>query len=238
MPTTADSPKCFAEIGGRRILDWILDALRAGGVDEVCFIGGYRMDSVQAEYPEFSFRHNVDWENNNILASLMCAEDLMDAPFLCAYSDILFTADVVRGLITSEADIALGLDTDWVEHYKPRSHHPPDDAEKATVDAGRVTRVHRDVAPANAYGEFIGVAKFSTVGASQLKQHYHRCREACAGRPFREAAVFEKAYLIQLLQEMIERDVSMVHVDTPGHYREIDTQEDLDLAQRLWNPPS
>ena len=26
MPTTADTPKCFAEVGGRRLLDWALDA--------------------------------------------------------------------------------------------------------------------------------------------------------------------------------------------------------------------
>ena len=26
MPTTADTPKCFAEVGGRRILDWALAA--------------------------------------------------------------------------------------------------------------------------------------------------------------------------------------------------------------------
>ena len=125
-----------------------------------------------------------------------------------------------------------------MEHYKPRSHHPPDDAEKATVDTGRVTRVHRDVPPADAYGEFIGVAKFSALGASQLTQHYRRCREAYAGRPFRDAAVFEQAYLIQLLQDMIEQGTPMGHVDTPGHYREIDTQQDLELAQRLWNPPA
>jgi len=236
MPNTENCPKCFAKVQDRRILDWILDALRAGGVDDVCFIGGYRMESVQAEYPEFTFRHNEDWEHNNILASLMCAEDLMDGPFLSAYSDILFTGDVVRRLIESDADIALGLDTAWEEHYKPRSHHPPHDAEKATADGGRVTRLHRDIASVDAYGEFIGVAKFSALGASQLREHYHRCRAAFTGRPFREAAVFEQAYLIQLLQDMLEQGLSMAHADTPGHYREIDTQQDLDLAQDLWNP--
>ena len=33
MPTTADTPKCFAEVGGRRVLDWALAALRANGVE-------------------------------------------------------------------------------------------------------------------------------------------------------------------------------------------------------------
>jgi len=29
MPLTDDTPKCYAEVGGRRIIDWTLDALGA-----------------------------------------------------------------------------------------------------------------------------------------------------------------------------------------------------------------
>ncbi|HJQ59564.1 MAG TPA: NTP transferase domain-containing protein [Vineibacter sp.] len=234
MPSTADAPKCFAEVQGTRIIDWIVRALRAGGATEICFIGGYRIEGVRAYYPDFVFRENTDWPNNNILASLMCAEDLMDRPFLTSYSDILYTAEVVRGLVDTTADIALGIDTDWVEHYRPRSQHPPHDAEKVTAANGKVTRVHRGIAAADAYGEFIGVARFSSAGAWALRDLFHRRRAECAGRPYREAGVFEKAYLIHLLQDMIEQGTEIGHVDTPGRYREIDTQEDLDLAQRLW----
>ena len=141
MPTTEDAPKCFAEIRGKRILDWTLDALRGGGCTEIVFIGGYRIESVKRDYPDFIFRENKDWENNNILVSLMCAEDLMDRPFVTSYSDILFTKDVVRGLVQSKDELALGIDTDWREHYKPRTQHPPHDAEKVITRGGKVERV-------------------------------------------------------------------------------------------------
>ena len=78
------------------------------------------------------------------------------------------------------------------------------------------------------------MAKFSVRGAEQLREHYHRCRRHHAGGPFREAKVFEKAYLIHLYQEMIEAGVTMAHVDTPGSYWEIDTQQDFDLARAGW----
>ena len=81
---------------------------------------------------------------------------------------------------------------------------------------------------------YIGVAKFSASGGAQLREHYHRCRGVCQGGPFREAPAFEKAYLIHLFQEMIEAGERFVHVDTPGGYMEIDTQQDFDLAQRFW----
>ena len=78
------------------MLDWGLQALAANGITDICFIGGYQIEKVRRDYPQFTFRHNADWENNNILASLMHAEDLMEEPFVCCYSDILFTGDVVQ----------------------------------------------------------------------------------------------------------------------------------------------
>ena len=234
MPTTADSPKCFAEVQRKRILDWALQALSANGVSDICFIGGYQIEKVKADYPQFTFRENVDWENNNILASLMCAEDLMDVPFISTYSDCLFNADVVRRLLANPADIALSVDTDWLKRYEHRSHHPPDDAEKVTTANGLVARVHRGIDVDAASGEFTGVAKFSVQGASVLREYYHRRKAQFAGKPYREAAVFEKAYLIHLLQDMIESGVAMSHADTPGNYIEIDTQQDFEQAQTAW----
>ena len=234
MPTTENVPKCFAVVHGKRLLDWILDALAAGGVTDVCFIGGYRVEAVEREYPQFTFRYNRDWEQNNILVSLMCAEDLMDRPFVTTYSDILYTGAIVRDLVASPADIAIGMDTDWRTHYRPRTQHPPHDAEKALMKDGRVVRVQREIPYEDATGEFIGVAKFSARGGALLREHYHRRRQEFLDKPYRGAATFQKAYLIHLFQDMIEQGVPFGHADTHGQYREIDTQEDLDLAQRGW----
>lgn len=234
MPTTADAPKCYAQVQGKSLLDWAVSAFAVNDLNKICFIGGYQIDLVRRDYPQFEFRHNADWPNNNILASLLYAEDLMTEPFICAYSDILFTPKVIEQLAASTADIALGVDTAWLKRYESRTQHPSDDAEKVTVQNGRVTRVHRNIAEADAYGEYIGVAKFSAAGATQLREHYHRRQREFVGKPYREAKVFEKAYLIHLLQDMIESGVSMSHVDTPGGYIEVDTQEDFEYARNHW----
>jgi len=234
MPTTADAPKCFAEVSGQRILDWTVQAFAENDIDEICFIGGYQIEKVQEQYPKFTFRHNDNWQNNNILASLFYAEDLMAEPFICCYSDILFTPGAIEVALKNDQDIALVVDTDWLERYTMRSEHPSDDAEKVTIEGDRVTSIHRDIAEADAYGEYIGVARFSSVGAASLREHYHRCQQQFSGKPWREAVSFEKAYKILLLQEMLEHQVPMVHVDTPGGYIEIDTQQDFDYAREHW----
>ena len=234
MPTTADTPKCYAEVHGQRLLDWTLKAFSAAGVDDICFIGGYQIEKVQRDYPDFAFRHNDQWEHNNILASLMYAQDLMDDGFICCYSDILFTSELIQSLLSHPASIALSVDTSWLDRYRYRTQHPPDDAEKVTVKNGYVTRIHRGIEPKQAHGEYTGVAKFSAAGARQLKQQYHRAREHFAGSPFREAAVFEKAYLIHLLQQMIEEGSEMAHADSANSYMEVDTQQDFELARQNW----
>jgi choline kinase len=234
MPTTADVPKCFAEISGKRMIDWAVDAFRANGIDRVCFIGGYQIEKVKEAYPKFTFRLNPDWEHNNILASLFYAQDLMDEPFICCYSDVLFTPDIVARLAAAPVDMALGVDTAWLERYEARTEHPPDDAEKVTVKNGCVTRVDRKIPEPEAYGEYIGVAKFSAAGAEKLRQYYNRRRDEFAGQPWRDARVFEKAYKILLFQDMIEQGERFGHVDTPGGYIEVDTQQDFDYARQHW----
>jgi choline kinase len=234
MPTTADAPKCFAEVAGKRLIDWAVEAFSENSLNDVCFIGGYQIDKVKSDYPMFTFRHNTEWEHNNILASLFCAADLMDEPFICCYSDILFTADVIGRLAAAKDDMALGVDTAWLTRYEERTDHPPDDAEKVTVANGRVTRVHRQIPQSEAYGEYIGVAKFSAAGAARLRDYYRRVQQAFTGRPWREATIFEKAYKILLFQEMIEAGERFAHVDTPGGYIEVDTQQDFEYARQHW----
>ena len=234
MPTTADTPKCFAEVNGRRLLDWALAAFADAGITDVCFIGGYQIEKVKRDYPHLTFRHNAGWEHNNILLSLMHAEDQMSDGFICCYSDILFTGDVVRRALRNPHDIVLSVDTQWLARYQHRTQHPPDDGEKVTVQNGIVTRVHRGIPPLEAHGEYTGIAKFTPTGAALLREHFAAAKAKHAGKPFREAAVFEKAYLILLYQEMIDAGVTFAHADTPGNYMEVDTQEDFELARRYW----
>jgi choline kinase len=233
---TDTQPKCYATVGGRRILDWALEAFDRAGLHENTFIGGYQIDLIRRDYPQLRFRHNADWQNNNILLSLFHAEDDMNQGFVCSYADILFRDSIVRDALNHPGDIVVCVDTHWRDRYADRTQHPEHDAEKVRVVAGgdRVAHIHRDIPSADADGEYIGVAKFSPRGAALLRDHFHRVQNEFAGKPWREAKVFEKAYLILLIQEMIERGVAVHFVATHGDYMEIDTEEDYALANRDW----
>ncbi len=235
MPHTADAPKCYAEVKGKRILDWGLEALASAGLDDVVFIGGYRIEMIREAYPHFTFCHNADWQNNNILESLMHAADHMDDGFVCAYSDILYTPRSVQELVKSPHDMTLVCDTDWRARYVARTDHPEDDGEKIKRDGStRVAAINRTMPSDHAYGEYIGVARFTPGGAATLRAHYDETKSQFGNGPFQGAKTFRKAYLIDLFQHMIEAGEEFHVLPTHGGYMEIDTNQDFQIAREDW----
>jgi choline kinase len=235
MPLTEDTPKCFAEVQGRRLLDWAQEAFAAAGLADLVFIGGYQIDRVRAAYPALTFCHNAGWERNNILASLFHAEEHMADGFICAYSDILYRPEILQRLHAAAGDVTLVIDTAWRDRYSHRSQHPEDDAEKVLANGHRITAIGREIPSESAHGEYIGVARFSPAGAAALRRHYHRVRAEHGDGPFQRARTVQNAYLIDLFQELLDRGEVLEKLDTHGGYMEIDTTEDYQLACEHWN---
>jgi choline kinase len=235
-PETAELPKTLVQVMGRPMLDWILEAFAAAGIrrSDVVFVCGYARDVIRARYPEFTFVENRDWAYNNILASLLCAREYLEDGFLSSYSDIVYDAAIVQKLVASSRDIVLGCDTNWRRRYVGRTLHPESDAEKMRAEGERVTALSRTIPSRDAQGEFIGVMKLSPAGAKELISAFDRARDQFAGRTWREGRSFEKAYLIDQLADMLEHGTPMHRENTPGAYMEIDTEQDLAMAERWW----
>jgi choline kinase len=235
-PETDEIPKTLVPVMGRPMLDWILEALGAAGFTrkDVVFVCGYRAEVVRSRYPEFSYVENRDWENNNILLSLLCAREHLAGGFVSTYADIVYRGSTVAKLCASPHDKVLACDTDWRRRYRDRSQHPETDGEKLLAAGGKVTRISRRIDAAEATGEFIGVGRFSADGARELVEAFDAARQAHAGTTWREGRTFERAYLIDLFADMIERGSEFHEVETHGGYMEIDTREDLACAAKWW----
>lgn len=233
---TDDLPKTLVEVMGRPMLEWILEALRAAGFrrQDVVFICGYRAEIIKTRYPEFTYVTNHDWQNNNILLSLMMARDYLKDGFVSTYGDIVYEGEIVQKLVASTADITLGCDTAWRRRYVGRTQHPETDAEKLRADGKRVSELSRMIAGEQADGEFIGVMKASAGGARSLLQAFDWAERRHAGGVFREGRSFQKAYLIDLLAEMLAQGTPIERENTAGGYMEIDTLQDLSMSTRWW----
>ena len=233
---TDDIPKTLVEVMGRPMLEWILEAFESAGLKrkDVVFVCGYRAEVIKARYPEFTYVTNHDWQNNNILLSLLMAREYLGEGFVSTYGDIVYEGAVVQKLVASTADIALGCDTAWRRRYVGRTQHPETDAEKLRAAGKRVVELSRTIPSEQADGEFIGVMKLSQAGSVDFLDAFDQAERAYGGGMFREGRSFQKAYLIDLLSEMLEQGSPMQREDTAGGYMEIDTVQDLSMAEKWW----
>lgn len=234
---TSEIPKTLVPVMGRPMLDWVLDALAEGGFQrqDVVFVCGYAEHAVRERYPDLTYVRNADWQNNNILLSLLYAREFLREGFLSTYADIVYEGAIVRRLVENPHEIALGCDTEWRRRYTTRTQHPESDAEKLRAEGSRVVEVSRRIPSGHATGEFIGVMKVEPTGAERLLEAYDDAESKFRGRVYREGRTFEKAYLIDLLADMLEHGTQMHRENTRGGYMEIDTLEDLAQAERWWH---
>jgi len=255
-PETAEIPKCMVPVAGRPILHRQLAALADAGVTDFVIVRGYLGDRIFAPGFALRFVDNPDWANNNILASLLYAEHEMDSGFVFSYSDIVFAPAHAQQIARSTADVALIVDRRWSDTYVGRNHHPIAEAELASVrqtPAGPIVdRVGKLVVPpSEATGEFTGLAKFSAVGASELRRVWRdalrrggdapnrgdgesgEVGEVGLEQPFGRAAKLRQAYLSDALNALVTRGFAPTPVLVDGRWREIDTEEDLSRAHAV-----
>ena len=230
-PYTDDRPKCLLDIGGRTILQRAIDALRQNGIEEIAVVRGYRSELIN--YPDVIYYENPGYMENNILESLFCAEAEMDDGFIVSYADILYGGDIVAKLVSSSGDIALVVDIEWGRRYRGRDQHPVAEAELVRVENGRVAAIGKGVvAPEEAYGEFIGLARFSRSGAEAIRAAYNGILTECPDSRFQRSSSLKTAYLSDMFQELIDSGHVVKTVDIEGGWIEIDTPQDLEEARK------
>lgn len=230
-PYTDDKPKCLLDIGGKTILQRAIDALRQNGIEEIIVVRGYRGEMINLT--DVTYYENPRFMENNILESLFCAEAEMDEGFVFSYSDILYSSEVVSKLMVSRADTALTVDIGWMQRYKGRDQHPISEAELVTVKDGRVVKIGKGIIDlGQAHGEFIGLAKFTELAVESMKKAYHRASGKGKTKPFQQAISLEKAYMTDMIQELIDTGCAVKTVDIKGGWVEIDTPQDVEEAHR------
>lgn len=83
VPITLNTPKPLVRVSGVRIIDTLLDAVQAVGIDDIIVVRGYlgeQFDQLLYRYPQIRFVENNGYnESNNILSVLKVAGLLQNA---------------------------------------------------------------------------------------------------------------------------------------------------------------
>ena len=231
MPETEHVPKCLVgEIGGRRLLDWLLDAFSRAGVEDIVFVGGYRLDAVRTLYPDLRYYENPHWDSTEMLASLMCAAPEFTGELLVSYTDLLYTSCLVERLLASEGEATLAVDPGWRSRYVGRADELAPAAETVELQGSSVHWVGKHSAERAGDAEFVGLARFSSDVTERARSIYAH-RQEVPRAPFQQAPDLPMSRLTDLLQELIDDGVDVGSVVVDGAWFELDTLHDLEQAR-------
>jgi len=135
-------------------------------------------------------------------------------------------------LMVNDADVALVVDRDWRRRYVSRTLHLESQADKVVVDRGCVIDVGKHILSNDAYGEFIGLAKFSQEAARLMCDRYFQIRKSYLIRSFHTASNIRTAYFYDMVQELVDLGVLVESVDIQGGWDELDTPQDKKRVQQ------
>lgn len=237
LPLTNDTPKCLLDVGGKNILQRQREAFRLAGIRDIALVKGYKQEKIRL--PSLRYYINDDYRNNNILCSLMYAEAEMNEEFIATYSDIIFTDDVVKQLMRESSPIAIVVDVEWKDYYEGRTDHGLEQAENVVISEDQnVFKIGKhineaDCAAGHQLGEFIGMFKCTKEGAKIFREYFHRAKKEFFGKPFMRASVFNKAYVSDFIQYLVDNNIKIKCVVIRKGWYEIDTIQDLERVKNL-----
>jgi L-glutamine-phosphate cytidylyltransferase len=207
-------PKCLYEVAGQTLLERQLAALLEAGLKEIVIVVGYEAESIRRECPSnVSFVVNSRFEETSSLYSLWMAREHLVDGFIVLNCDVLFHPQLLTKLISSPFEDALLVDL-----IDKKANHLGDEEMKVKVENGLVVDIRKDMDPAEADGENVGIVKFSSAGARRLVDEMDSLisrgfERDWAPRAFREFALQFPLHAIST------EDLPWIEIDFPEDYR-------------------
>ncbi|MBN4049047.1 phosphocholine cytidylyltransferase family protein [archaeon AH-315-M20] len=234
---TKDIPKCMLEFNGKTLIEIQVETLRACGINDIVIVKGYMPDKIQISGVKYYV--NEDYENTNMVETLMCAEKEMDDEILVCYADILYEKRVIEKILESKVDIGVTVDADYWEYWKARLDNPEEDTESLVIDEdGKIIELgDTNCTLDKAKFRYVGLIKFSKKGVDALKKIYHENREKYFDKdePWIRSKSFKKAYMTCMLHALIDAGYRVDPIIIKHGWLELDTNEDYEKATQWLN---
>ncbi len=220
---TEDRPKAMVELGKAPILAHIADTYRAVGIKDIVAVRGYKKEAVKLT--GLRYVDNDDYAKTQEVSSLAKALPLASSAICVSYGDVLFKKYVVSALMESDADIAVAVDTAYLESrnrgrladYVVCSEPP---SRKSFLHKVTVKSFVNDAEHADLHGEWMGLLYATEKGAAILKAHVAKLE---AEDPARLA----RMKLPDLLSDLLAAGVEIRALYATGNWLDIDSVDDV-----------
>ena len=226
-PLTDSTPKCLLDLGGKTILGRTLENLRANNVTKILIVTGYRehqiREFVSREFPDLAVQFLLNEQfasTNNIYSLWLTRDQVLGHDILLLDSDIVFDSRILGLLLRSAHENCLAV-TAGVELGS-------EEIKVRIGDQGYIVEISKEVEPAAAIGESIGIERFGPRFLSSL------------------FAVLDRKILVennvnQFYEAAFQEVIGGPHKIFPeavGDYRcmEIDTPDDIEAVRGMVIP--
>ncbi len=229
---TKEIPKGLLDINGKSILERQIDILNNNNIEEIIIITGPHKEKFN--FDKIKYIEDSEYEKHDVLLSLMAAKNEFKEDVITTYSDILFDEKILQEVLKSKADIGIAIDLNWEHKYENRTEHPKSQADNVVIENDKIIRIKKNISKISnnqKNGEFIGIVKFSKKGADVFIKEFNKV-EKNKPKPFHDAKTFEKSYLTDMIQELIDQDIIVKPIIVDGNWCEIDTPQDLENAKK------
>lgn len=174
----------------------------------------------------------------SILESVFLAEEKMENGFICIYSDILFSEEILKRLLSEKRDIVLIGDPS----FKSIPDHPYKlrDLMICNIDTYKQLRIlddfdnqikliKSDLDRVIATHEFIGISYFSKRGAEILKQVYWDLKK----KQEQEGGESKAQGMKDIIQVLIDKGYSIGVLEVNKGWIELNSQHDFALSEEM-----
>lgn len=98
VPITLNTPKPLVRVNGKRMIDTLLDAVVAAGIEEIYVVRGYlgeQFDQLHYKYPNIQFIENPIYNEANNISSAMCARHLLQNAYVFEADLVLYNPNLI-----------------------------------------------------------------------------------------------------------------------------------------------
>ncbi len=98
VPITLAKPKPLVEVNGKRLIDTILDAVLAAGIEDIYIVRGYlgeQFDELLPKYPMIKFIENPAYNEANNISSVVKAKDIIRNAYVCEADLYLYNPELI-----------------------------------------------------------------------------------------------------------------------------------------------
>jgi len=212
-------PKCFLELGGIKLIDHQINALKTFGINDIVIVTGYKANIIREYYQKenLTLLINPFYELTNVLSSVWFAKNYLSNGFYFMHADTYFEPEILNELIQYKEDIVLSVN---------KKNTIPEDM-KVIVENNLIKLINKEMDCNSAYGEFIGLAKISSSIAPLVIEKIKSRIENENG----------KDYFFELvIQDLIDMNLDVhFHDINDKQAIEIDFPDDYEEAKNIYN---